>query len=242
MSSTSASDGSYTLTVTFDVGTEHRHRSGVGAESRADRRAAVARRKCNWKALVTQKQSTDIVLFVTLTSPDKRFDSLFLSNYATINLSGSVGTACRASGRRELSAPARTACGCGSTPTSSRPAISRRKMSSTRCRSRTCKWRPASSASRRRRPSRRFQYTVTTLGPADHAGGIRQYHHQSGPAARRPKSRAIKDVARVELGAQTYNQYFQVNGKPAAGIAIFQLPGRQCARRGQAQCRQRWSN
>ena len=32
-------------------------------------------------------------------------------------------------------------------------------------------------------------------------------------------------MARVELGAQTYNQYFQVNGKPAAGIAIYQLPG-----------------
>ncbi len=34
----------------------------------------------------------------------------------------------------------------------------------------------------------------------------------------------MKDVARVELGAQSYNQFFKLDGQPAAGIAIFQLP------------------
>src|SRR5690606_6253032 len=34
----------------------------------------------------------------------------------------------------------------------------------------------------------------------------------------------IKDIGRVELGAQTYSQFFQYDGKPAAGLAIFQLP------------------
>ena len=34
----------------------------------------------------------------------------------------------------------------------------------------------------------------------------------------------VKDVARVELGAQTYSQTSELNNKPAAGIAIFQSP------------------
>ena len=35
----------------------------------------------------------------------------------------------------------------------------------------------------------------------------------------------IKDIGRVELGAQTYSQFCTLNGAPSAGIAIFQLPG-----------------
>ncbi len=35
----------------------------------------------------------------------------------------------------------------------------------------------------------------------------------------------IRDVGRVELGAQTYSQFFKMNGVPAGGIAIYQLPG-----------------
>ena len=35
----------------------------------------------------------------------------------------------------------------------------------------------------------------------------------------------VRDVGRVELGAQTYGQIFKVNDRPAAGIAVFQAPG-----------------
>ena len=48
----------------------------------------------------------------------------------------------------------------------------------------------------------------------------------------------VKDVARLELGAQTYSQSFEVNGEPAAGIAIFQAPDANAARRSPA-CRAR---
>jgi HAE1 family hydrophobic/amphiphilic exporter-1 len=69
-----------------------------------------------------------------------------------------------------------------------------------------------------------FQYTVTTLGrlstPQEFGDII--VKSTAGPSARITR---VRDVARVELGAQTYDQYFQVNGKPAAGIAVFQLPG-----------------
>ena len=35
----------------------------------------------------------------------------------------------------------------------------------------------------------------------------------------------LRDIGRVELGAQTYSQIFTLDGKPAAGIGIFQTPG-----------------
>ena len=34
----------------------------------------------------------------------------------------------------------------------------------------------------------------------------------------------VRDVGRVELGAKTYGQFFKMDGKPAGGIAIYQLP------------------
>ena len=47
----------------------------------------------------------------------------------------------------------------------------------------------------------------------------------------------LRDVGRVELGAQTYSQFFTQDGKPAAGMAIFLVTGRERAQRGRA----RWT-
>ena len=71
MSSTSASDGSYTLTVTFDVGT-NTDTAQVLVQNRVAIAVPLLPAEVQLEGLVTQKQSTDIVLFVTLTSPDKR--------------------------------------------------------------------------------------------------------------------------------------------------------------------------
>ena len=81
MSSTSASDGSYALTVTFDVGTDS-NMAQVLVQNRVQIALPRLPDEVQRLGIVTKKQSTDIIMFVTLTSPDKRFDSLFLSNYA----------------------------------------------------------------------------------------------------------------------------------------------------------------
>src|SRR5262249_52580428 len=85
MSSTSASDGSYALTVTFDVGTNV-DMAQVLVQNRVQFALPQLPQEVQRQGLVTKKQSTDIILFVTLTSPGDQFDSLFLSNYATINI------------------------------------------------------------------------------------------------------------------------------------------------------------
>src|SRR3954462_6124640 len=85
LSSTSSNNGSYTLTVTFDVGTDI-NMATVLVQNRVQVALPQLPLDVQRQGIVTRKQSTDIILFVTLTSPDERFDSLFLSNYATINV------------------------------------------------------------------------------------------------------------------------------------------------------------
>src|ERR1700755_716709 len=85
MQSYSAADGTYTLTVTFKIGTDLNF-AQVLVQNRVSSALSQLPQSVQNQGVTVQKKSTSILLFVTLTSPDARFDSLFLSNYATINL------------------------------------------------------------------------------------------------------------------------------------------------------------
>src|SRR5262249_3917972 len=85
MQSYSASDGTYTLTVTFKIGTDLNF-AQVLVQNRVSSALASLPQSVQNQGVTVQKKSTSILLFVTLTSPDSRFDSLYLSNYATLNL------------------------------------------------------------------------------------------------------------------------------------------------------------
>src|SRR5436309_11507450 len=85
MSSTSSADGSYALTITFEIGTNL-----DDAQLLVQNRIAVAEpslpEEVRRQGLTVKKQSSNIVLAVSLTSPSKKYDALFLSNYATLRL------------------------------------------------------------------------------------------------------------------------------------------------------------
>ena len=85
MSSVSADDGSYTLTVTFEVGVDMDMATVL-----VQNRVAIANPKLpedvRRQGVTTKKQSTQIVQMITLTSENPLHDDLFLSNYATINV------------------------------------------------------------------------------------------------------------------------------------------------------------
>lgn len=85
MQSTSASDGTYSLTVTFAIGTDP-DQAQVLVQNRVAIAMSSLPEAVQVQGVTTQKKSTAILGFVTLTSPDARYDSLFLSNYAVINL------------------------------------------------------------------------------------------------------------------------------------------------------------
>src|SRR5207237_5522847 len=85
MQSYSGSDGSYALTVTFKIGTDLNF-AQVLVQNRVSSALAQLPQTVQNQGVTVQKKSTSILLFVTLTSPDSTFDSLYLSNYATLNL------------------------------------------------------------------------------------------------------------------------------------------------------------
>ena len=85
MQSTSASDGTYSLVVTFEIGTDLNF-AQVLVQNRVSAAMASLPQAVQVQGVTVQQKSTSILQIVTLTSPDGRYDSLFLSNYATISL------------------------------------------------------------------------------------------------------------------------------------------------------------
>ena len=85
MQSTSASDGTYSLIVTFAIGTNP-DEDEILVQNRVSAAISSLPVEVQLQGVTTKKQSTSILEFVGLTSPDSRFDSLFLANYAVINV------------------------------------------------------------------------------------------------------------------------------------------------------------
>ena len=95
MSSTSRSDGSYALTVTFEIGTDL-DKAQVLVQNRVAIAEPLLPEEVRRQGVTVKKQSTNIILVVSLTSPDDTYDSLFLRNYATLRLRDELSR-CRAS-------------------------------------------------------------------------------------------------------------------------------------------------
>ncbi|HKF62749.1 MAG TPA: efflux RND transporter permease subunit, partial [Dongiaceae bacterium] len=85
MQSTSASDGTYSLIVTFDIGTDLNF-AQVLVQNRVSQALAQLPSAVQSQGVNVQQKSTAILQIATLFSTDNRYDSLYLSNYATINL------------------------------------------------------------------------------------------------------------------------------------------------------------
>ncbi len=220
MSSTSSSNGSYSLTVTFNVGVDLDQ-----AQILVQNRIALAEpqlpSEVRQQGITVKKQSTSILLAVSLTSPDKTFDSLFLSNYATLQLRDALS---RVSGVGEV-----TVSGSGSY--GMRIWVDPTKLDA---RGLTMQDLVASLAEQNvqvaagqlgqppspQAPS--FQYTVTTLGRLSEPDQFENIIIKIGSNG---QLTYLRDVARVELGAQTYDQFAQRGGIESASVLIYQLPG-----------------
>jgi hydrophobic/amphiphilic exporter-1 (mainly G- bacteria), HAE1 family len=232
MSSTCSSDGSYKLTVTFEVGTDLDR-----AQVLVQNRLAIAQPRLpadvQRQGITAKKQSTNIILAASLISPDNRFDDLFLSNYASLYIKDELS---RIYGVGEVQV-------IGAGNYGMRIWLDPEKL---KARNVTTEVVLASIREQNvqvaagqvgQYPSpgaQGFQYNVTTLGrlsrpeefeeiiiKADERGLAKADEHGGGTA----RLTRLKDVARVELGSQSYEQWCEIGGKPAATLAVFQLPG-----------------
>ena len=218
MQSTSTSDGAYTLTVTFNIGTDLNF-AQVLVQNRVSSAMASLPQSVQAQGVVVQQRSTSILQIVTLTAPDGRYDSLFLSNYATINLLselaripgvGNVNVFGVGQYSMRVWLDPQKMQARGLTPQDVVQAIQQQNQQVTGGQV-GAPPAPADQA---------FQYTVNVEGRlADPTAFGDIVVKSSGGSLTR-----VRDVARVELGSQTYAQSFRVNGHPAAGIAIFQAP------------------
>jgi len=218
MQSTSTADGAYTLTVTFQIGTDLNF-AQVLVQNRVSSAVAQLPQAVQAQGVTVQQKSTSILQIVTLTSPNRTYDSLFLSNYATLNLLnelaripgvGNVNVFGVGQYAMRIWLDPRLLNQRGLTPQDVVQAI---QQQSQQVAGGQIGAPPAPAGTD-------FQYTVSVAGrladPAQFGAII--VKSQNGAITR------IRDVGRVELGAQTYSQVFRVNGAPAAGLAIFLTP------------------
>jgi multidrug efflux pump len=218
--STASTNGTLTINCTFEVGS-----NADKAVIDVNNRVAIALPRLpdvvRQSGVVAQKRSTDILLVVALTSNDPRYDTLFLSNYATINLLDELkrvpGVAdATIFGARDYSMrvwlnPPRMAL-LGITPTDVADAISAQNY----------QYASGKIGAEPAPPGQAIVYTVTARGRLEDAvdfGNI--VLRSNGPNG----TLRIRDVARVELGAVSYDAFTNLDGKPALGIAVYLQSG-----------------
>lgn len=220
MQSFAASDGSYTLTVTFAIGTDL-DAAQVLVQNRVSTALASLPQSVQVQGVNVQKKSTSILEIVTLTSPDKRYDSLYLSNYATIRLKDeiarlqgvgnvSVFGAGQYSMRIWLDAEKMQARGL-----TAQDVVQALQQQSEQVTAGQVGIPPAPD-------DQSFQYTINVesrLDDPDQFGAVIVKTGANDDYTR------VRDIGRVELGAQTYSQSFKLDGQEAAGLAIFLSPG-----------------
>jgi len=225
MSSQSSNDGSYTLDVTFELGTDV-NMAQVLTQNRVAIAQPVLPDVVKAIGVTVKKRSPDILLVVNLYSendPDGRpyFDQLYLSNYATIQL---LDRLARLEGVGDVFV-------FGARDYSMRVWLDPDKLASRNLTSgdviRVLREQNVQVAAGQigQPPVSRgqdFQYTLSTLGRLVEAEQFADIILQTGADG---EVTYLKDVARTELGARNEDQNLKLDGKPSAGLAIFQLPG-----------------
>ncbi|MDH2385626.1 multidrug efflux RND transporter permease subunit [Bradyrhizobium sp. CER78] len=220
MQSYSGADGTYTLTVTFKIGTDLNF-AQVLVQNRVSSALSQLPTAVQNQGVTVQKRSTSILLFVTLTSPNKTYDSLFLSNYATINirdelsrLPGVGNVTVFGAGQYSMRVwldPNKLQAR-GLMPQDVIQAIQQQSQQVT-----------AGQVGAPPAPQgQAFQYTLNVNGRLDDASQFENIVVKTGNVGDVIR---VRDLGWVELGAQTYSQVFSLNQKPATGIGVFLSPG-----------------
>jgi multidrug efflux pump len=228
MSSQSTNDGNYTLTVTFEIGTDV-NIAQVLVQNRVALSLPQLPQQVQLEGVNTKKSSPSVLLVINLISPDRRYDSVYMSNFATIQLKDEllrlqgVGDILML-GQRDYSMrlwldPYRLATR-GLTASDVINAIQSQNVQ------------VAAGAVGQQPvpPGQPFQLTMSALGRLDterQFGDIILKTGAPGSSSGGASSPVVyvRDVARVQLGAQNYDITNTGDGQPSTSMAVFLLPG-----------------
>ena len=221
MSSNSSSSGAYSLTITFAVGTDI-DMATVQVQNRVSIAQSSLPEPVVVQGVTVQKQSSNIVMFLTMTSQDSVYNSLYLTNYAKLNL---VDQLTRVPGVGAVNVM-------GAGDYSMRiwldpEAMRIRNISPQQVYQSIQSQNVEVSAGYIGQPigqdnNNAFQYTLNVQGrlkSPEQFGNIIIRREQDGAMLR------LKDIARIDLGSASYSVVSRLNGKPTAAIAIYQQPG-----------------
>jgi hydrophobe/amphiphile efflux-1 (HAE1) family protein len=220
MESSSSNSGAYSLTVTFAVGTDP-ELAAVNVQNRVSLATPRVPSQVTQLGISSRKRASNILLGVNLYSPNGTHDAIFLSNYATINIRDALARVDGVGEATVLGAldysmrvwmdPTRMNA-LGVTASDVTTAITQQNVQ-------------ASAGQIGSAPigtDQQQQLTIVARGrlqtPSEFENIIVRTSQQ-GAVVR------VKDVARVELGADSYDSQAKLDGKPTAFVVIYQSPG-----------------
>ncbi|HCK94036.1 MAG TPA: multidrug efflux RND transporter permease subunit [Gammaproteobacteria bacterium] len=219
MSSQATSDGRMTLTITFAIGTDV-DLAQTQVQSRVERAKPRLPQEVQRLGVVTEKSSPDLTMVVHLTSPNDRYDMLYLSNYASLNVKDElariegVGTV-RLFGAGDYSMriwlnPNKLAA-LKLTPRDVANAINEQNQQ-------------AAAGSLGAQPSGEsdFQLLINVKG---RLATVEEFENIIVRTGTQGEIIRIKDIARVELGSSSYALRSLLDNKEAVAIPIFQASG-----------------
>ncbi len=220
MSSTCSGDGTYKLTVTFKTGTDLDIAS-VQVQNRVAAAEPSLPEDVRRQGIKTQKKMPDFAQMVSVTSPDGRYDDVFLSNYATLQISEQIKRIPGVGGVQVFGASAYAMrvwiqpdelATRGLTTAEVIAAI--REQNVQVAAGKIGAMPDAANAV--------FEYAVSARGRLADADEFARLVVRTGADGRVLR---LGDIARIELAAQNYAMESRVDGSPAAVLAIFQQPG-----------------
>jgi HAE1 family hydrophobic/amphiphilic exporter-1 len=218
--SASGADGSYILTVTFALGTDPDINT-VNVQNRASLAVPQVPQEVSRAGLTIRKKSAALLQVINLYSPNKTYDAVYLSNYATINLIDPIARI-KGVGQATLFGPLDYSLRIwldpdrltelNLTPNDVITSVQSQNVQAALGRVGAA---PITS-------EQQVQINIKTTGrltrPEEFAAIVLRAN-PDGSVIR------VKDVARVELSARTQDRYSRYNGAPAAAIGIYQTPG-----------------
>ena len=220
MSSQCTNDGTYTLTITFQLGVDL-NMAQVLVQNRVSLAEPILPDLVKRRGVMVKKKSPSILMIVNLYSPDNSQDNLYLSNYATIYIRDQLA---RLNGVGDITYM-------GQRNYSMRVWLDPEKMSyrnltSTDVVQAIEQQNAQVAAGQIGQPpvpkGQVFQYTMSTLGRLADADQFANMVLKSDVAGRIV---LLKDVAKIVLGAQAYDQACKLDGKPSVALSVYQRPG-----------------
>ncbi|MDQ7821295.1 MAG: multidrug efflux RND transporter permease subunit [Candidatus Eremiobacteraeota bacterium] len=220
MSSYSTSDGQYNLTCTFAVGRDP-DMANVDVNNRVSKAQAQLPQDAVRQGITITKQSPNMLMVIALYSPNRVYDDVFLSNYATIQMvdpiarTKGVGNT-KIVGQRDYSMrlwldPEKLA-KLGVSANDISTVVNEQNVLA-----------PAGSIGQPpANTGTQIQYTVNMKGRLIEVEEFNNMIIKSLPDG---SVLRMRDVARVELAARTYTSFGKLNDSPAALIIVYQLPG-----------------